>query len=92
MLFFFFKQIHLDIKYTSDPEIKLPIVILPEVPAVKQPPAPAGFGFEAFGSPNQPVWNTTPQQGPQPMDPPPPYGAYAMYPPNSHSDKDSYGF
>uniref|UniRef100_A0A4W6G802 Arrestin C-terminal-like domain-containing protein n=1 Tax=Lates calcarifer TaxID=8187 RepID=A0A4W6G802_LATCA len=85
-------KIHLDIKYTSDPEIKLPIVILPEVPAVKQPPAPAGFGFEAFGSPNQPVWNTTPQQGPQPMDPPPPYGAYAMYPPNSHSDKDSYGF
>lgn len=80
----FFLQIQLDIKYARDPEIKLPIVVLlaSEDPAMKQPPASAAFGFEAFGNLNQPAWSTAPRQqaAPQPMDPPPPYGAYAMYP------------
>ncbi|XP_042344386.1 arrestin domain-containing protein 3-like [Plectropomus leopardus] len=76
-------KINLDVKYASDPEIKLPIVILPssEVPAVKQPP-PAGPGFEAFGNPNQAHWSMAPQPlpAPQGLDPPPPYGAYSVYP------------
>ncbi|XP_008299396.1 arrestin domain-containing protein 3-like [Stegastes partitus] len=84
-------KIQLDIKYATDPTIKLPIVILPNVPAVKQPPAGASsFGFEAFGNPNQPMWNTAPQYAlPTAMDPPPPYGAYAGYAgyPSLPSDK-----
>nr|XP_040052184.1 arrestin domain-containing protein 3-like [Gasterosteus aculeatus aculeatus] len=77
-------KIHLDIKYAADPEIKLPIVILPssEVLAVKPPPAAAGFGFEAFGNPDEVPWGMPPpSQAPsQAAEPPPPYGAYAMYP------------
>ncbi|XP_026198115.1 arrestin domain-containing protein 3-like [Anabas testudineus] len=75
-------KLHLDIKCASDPEIKLPVVILPEFPAVKQSPAPSYLGFQAFGSPNQLAWSTTHQQAAfQPMDFPPSYGTYAMYPP-----------
>lgn len=87
-------QIYLDIKCTKDPVIKLPIVVLPEVPAVKNSPAPAEFGFEALGKPNQPTWSSTPQQAAhQPLDPPPPYGVYAMpqYT-NTHLDKSSTAF
>ncbi|KAM9858638.1 uncharacterized protein ACBR49_020624 [Aulostomus maculatus] len=89
-------KIHLDVKYTSDPEIKLPIVILPaiEAPAMKQPPAAgAAFGFEGFGNPSQPTWGYTPQQQatPQFMDFPPPYGAHAMYP-SLDCDKNHSGF
>uniref|UniRef100_UPI0037E75EB6 arrestin domain-containing protein 3-like n=1 Tax=Semicossyphus pulcher TaxID=241346 RepID=UPI0037E75EB6 len=77
-------KIHLDIKCAADPEIKLPIVVMPasEVPAVKQPPPSAGFGFEPFGNPNAAPWGMTPppQAAPRPDDPPPPYGAAAMYP------------
>ena len=74
-------QIQLDIKFSLDPEIKLPIVVLPEVPAMKQASAPAEIGFEAFENPSKPTWSTTPQQAaPQPMDPPPPYAAFAIYP------------
>ncbi|KAM9360650.1 uncharacterized protein ABDE67_001263 [Symphorus nematophorus] len=84
-------KIHLDVKCASDPEIKLPIVVLPasEVPAEKQLPASADFGFEAFGSPNQTSFSTTPQHqaAPQPEDPPPAYGAYAMYPSFPESGK-----
>lgn len=88
-----FPQIHLDIKYATDPEIKLPIVVLPafEGPAVEKPPTSAAFGFEAFGNPNQPTWSLTPQQHQatlQPMDPPPHYGAHAMYPPFTDPDKE----
>lgn len=77
----------MDVKYASDPQIKFPIVILPasQFPAVAPHSASAGFGFEAFGYPNPPVWDAVPppQQpaAPQPFDPPPSYGAYAMYPP-----------
>ncbi|XP_044052562.1 arrestin domain-containing protein 3-like [Siniperca chuatsi] len=84
-------KIHLNIKCASDPEIKLPIVVLPasEVPAMKQPPPSAGFGFEAFGNPNQTPWSTAPQQqaAPQAVDPPPPYAAYASYPSFADSSK-----
>ncbi|KAI3372505.1 hypothetical protein L3Q82_022981 [Scortum barcoo] len=77
-------KVHLDIKYATDPEIKLPIVVLPatEVAAKKQPAPSGDFGFEAFGNPNQAAGGTTPQQqaAPGALDPPPPYGAYAMYP------------
>ncbi|XP_031165162.1 arrestin domain-containing protein 3-like [Sander lucioperca] len=76
-------RIYLDVKFASNPEIKLPIVILPsfEVPAMK-PPAAAGFGFKAFGDPDQAPWSTASQAqaAPQEVDPPPPYDAYAMYP------------
>ncbi|XP_040897368.1 arrestin domain-containing protein 3-like [Toxotes jaculatrix] len=81
-------KIHLDIKCALDPVVKLPIVVLPEVSVVKQPPASAAFGFEPYGEPNQPTKRTAPQQAvPQSVDPPPPYGAYAMYPPTTHPDK-----
>ncbi|CAJ1068492.1 arrestin domain-containing protein 3-like [Xyrichtys novacula] len=81
-------KVYLDIKCASDPEIKLPIVVLPalEAPSHKQPPPSAGFGFEPFGNPNPAPWGMTPplQVAPRPVDPPPPYGACAapaMYPP-----------
>lgn len=84
----FFSQIHLDIKCASDPEIKLPVVILPEFGALMQPPAPSSFGFEAYRNPNQLAWSTTPQQAAfQPVDSPPSYGTYAMYPTVTDIDK-----
>nr|XP_046242922.1 arrestin domain-containing protein 3-like [Scatophagus argus] len=80
-------KIYLDIKCALDPEIKLPIVILPasEVPNKKHPPASADFGFEAFGSP----WSMTPQQqaAAQHVESPPAYGAHALYPPFPESNK-----
>jgi len=82
-------KIHLNLKYAANPEIKLPIVILPssEVPAIQQPPAAAAFGFEAFGDQDQGPWSMKPQPQPAPQaeDPPPPYGAHAMYPPSNYS-------
>lgn len=56
---------------------------------MKQPPAPAAFGFEAFGNPNQAPWSTAPQQqaAPRAVDLPPPYAAYAMHPSFTASDK-----
>ncbi|XP_041642442.1 arrestin domain-containing protein 3-like [Cheilinus undulatus] len=81
-------RVYLDIKYASDPEIKFPIVILPaaEIPAVAPAPAASAFGYQPFGIMNPPAWGTVPPQpptAPQPLDPPPPYGSYGMYPPLS---------
>uniref|UniRef100_A0A3Q3J5R1 Arrestin C-terminal-like domain-containing protein n=1 Tax=Monopterus albus TaxID=43700 RepID=A0A3Q3J5R1_MONAL len=71
-------KVHLDIKCASDPKIKLPIVVLPDLP---NPPTSTGLGFEAFGNPLQPTWSITPQQAAfQPVNPPPPYEAYSLYP------------
>ena len=49
---------------------------------MKQPPAASGFGFEAFGSQEKAPRSLPPQAyaAPQAMDPPPAYGAHAMYP------------
>ncbi|XP_041793005.1 arrestin domain-containing protein 3-like [Chelmon rostratus] len=79
-------RVYLDVKYASDPQIKFPIVILPasQVAALAPPPAASGIGFEPFGTTNPPAWGMAPPQPPaatQPSDPPPAYGAYAMYPP-----------
>lgn len=70
-------------KYFSDPRIMFPIVVLPasEGPAVQQAATSAGIGPEAFGSRTQ--WSMAPQEGAtlQPVDQPPAYGEYALYPP-----------
>uniref|UniRef100_A0A672FF79 Arrestin domain-containing protein 3-like n=1 Tax=Salarias fasciatus TaxID=181472 RepID=A0A672FF79_SALFA len=72
-------KVILDIKYAQDPEIKLPIIVLPKISGEKQPTANAGF--ESFGGANYPAWSNTPQQAAHAfVDPPPPYGAYPMYP------------
>ncbi|KAM7391782.1 hypothetical protein PAMP_022440 [Pampus punctatissimus] len=75
-------KFHLDIKCATDPTIKLPIVILPEVPDMEKPPAYAAFGFGSFGNPNQPAWSTAPQQqaAAQAMDAPPPYESICNVP------------
>lgn len=56
---------------------------------MKQPPTSAGIGLEEFGSPSQTQWSMAPRQQAtlQPVDPPPAYGAYAMYPPFSDFDQ-----
>ncbi|KAK2837373.1 hypothetical protein Q5P01_014585 [Channa striata] len=79
-------RVYLDIKFASDPEIKFPIIILPasQVPPVGPPPTSSGYGFEAFGNPNPPVWGLVPPQppaAPQPFGAPPPYEAHGVYPP-----------
>lgn len=72
-------------KYFSDPRIMFPIVVLPasEGPAVQQAATSAGIGPEAFGSRFQTQWSMAPQEGAtlQPVDQPPAYGEYALYPP-----------
>ncbi|KAM9744115.1 arrestin domain-containing protein 3-like [Menidia menidia] len=70
-------KIYLDIKFAGNPEIKLPIVILPEFSGRKQPPASSSYGFQGLVTSTEPTWSATPQM----MEPPPPYGACAMYPP-----------
>ncbi|XP_033974196.1 arrestin domain-containing protein 3-like [Trematomus bernacchii] len=82
-------KVHLDVKYASDPEITLPIVILPasEDNPKQQQPSDAGFGFDVFGNPEQAPWSPAPHQpaaAASAMDPPPPYAAHAMYPANQY--------
>ncbi|XP_054587426.2 arrestin domain-containing protein 3-like [Nothobranchius furzeri] len=70
-------QVYLDIRFTSNLEIKVPIIILPEVLDIRHlPPSYSDCGFEAFGNPAPPTRGTTPQA----MEPPPSYEASAMYP------------
>ncbi|XP_061762310.1 arrestin domain-containing protein 3-like [Nerophis ophidion] len=81
-------KIFLDVKFATDPKIKLPIVVLSalEVSDRKQRPAPSAvIGFDAFGNSNQPPWSQTPQYGAaaQPLDFPPPY--------ESLNNADKYG-
>lgn len=87
-----FLQVYLDIKCAKDPEIKIPIVVLPTLrrPAEKCPPASAGIGLEAFGGPVQSQWTTLPQQQAElhQEDQPPSYEACMMYPP--FSDYEEY--
>ncbi|XP_074527308.1 arrestin domain-containing protein 3-like [Halichoeres trimaculatus] len=78
-------KIYLDIKCATDPEIKFPIVVMPasEASTVKKKPPSDAIGFEAFGNPNPAPWGTTPspqQVASRSVDPPPPYGAAAVYP------------
>lgn len=77
-------KVQLDIKCASDPEIKLPIAVLPvfEHRTGKQQPPSAGVGSGAFGNSNPSPWGMVPPQQvvPSALDPPPPYGAVAAYP------------
>lgn len=79
-----FLQVYLDIKCAKDPEVKIPIVVLPAFrrPAEKHPPASAAVGLEAFGGPVQPQRSRLPQEAAlYPEDQPPSYEACTMYPP-----------
>lgn len=78
-------QVRLNIKCALDPEIKLPIIILPASEV------PADYGFEKCGHLNQASWNMAPQKPavPDPVHLPPPYGAYAKYPSLPVPDKYS---
>lgn len=73
-------RVTLNVKYTSDLEIKFPIVILgtPKFPAAPpSPTASAAFGFGHADLP-QPL-----AAAPNPFDPPPSYEASNLYPPIS---------
>ncbi|XP_029366437.1 arrestin domain-containing protein 3-like [Echeneis naucrates] len=81
-------KIYLDIKCAANPQIKFPIVVMPETLSGQQPPAASVFGFEAFGQANPPSWSSTPHRAaPTHVEEPPPYGAHAMYPFFPYSDK-----
>lgn len=56
---------------------------------MQQAATSAGIGLEAFGSPFQTQWSMATQQQAalQPVDHPPAYGEYAMYPPVSDSGR-----
>nr|XP_061803932.1 arrestin domain-containing protein 3-like [Nerophis lumbriciformis] len=71
-------KIFLDVKYVLNPEVKLPIVVLPafEGPTGRQPPRHAAYGFEEFGYSNQQNWGNDAQN----LDLPPPYEAHKWYP------------
>lgn len=81
----YFLQVYLDIKCAVDPEIKIPIVVLPTLrrPAEKCPPASAGIGLEAFGGSAQSQRTMLPRQqaGLHREDQPPSYEACMLYPP-----------
>ncbi|XP_076015978.1 arrestin domain-containing protein 3-like isoform X2 [Genypterus blacodes] len=56
------------------------------IPTGQQPPAYGGFGASAFGNPDLRAWGPAQPQQPdanhqQPVNLPPPYASYGMYPP-----------
>ncbi|XP_060927835.1 arrestin domain-containing protein 3-like isoform X1 [Limanda limanda] len=86
-------RVYLDVKYSSDPEIKFPIVILPagQGSAVAPPPADSDFGCgfpsEKSGNPEMVAWGTAAPQPPtQAFGPPPAYSEHEMYPPTRDYD------
>lgn len=84
-MIYMFLQVSLDIKCAIDPEVKIPIVVLPAFrrPAEKHPPASAGIGLEAFGGPVQSRGSRLPQEAAlYREDQPPSYEACTMYPPD----------
>ncbi|XP_055367860.1 arrestin domain-containing protein 3-like [Betta splendens] len=73
-------KVHLNIKCASDLEVKVPVVVLPTLGVPRQPP-PYSFEPEAYEIPNQEDWSATPQQAAfQPVDSPPSYKTYTLYP------------
>uniref|UniRef100_A0A4W5M9X8 Arrestin C-terminal-like domain-containing protein n=1 Tax=Hucho hucho TaxID=62062 RepID=A0A4W5M9X8_9TELE len=83
----------LDVPYARDPEIKLPLVILPatQMPGL-QPPPYSDFGFDSFGNTNQPGWNSTPQFPTAPgAYPPTAPGAYPPMAPGAYAPPPAYG-
>uniref|UniRef100_H3DDA7 Arrestin C-terminal-like domain-containing protein n=1 Tax=Tetraodon nigroviridis TaxID=99883 RepID=H3DDA7_TETNG len=76
---------YLDNKCARDPEVTIPIVVLPNLrgPAERSPPAAAGIGLEGFGSPDRSQQTVLPRQQASldQEDQPPSYEACAMYPP-----------
>lgn len=82
-----FLQVYLDIKCAKDPEIKIPIVVLPAFrrPAEERPSASAAIGLEAIRDPVKPQQSMLPQQQAalHREDQPPSYEACTMYPPFS---------
>ncbi|XP_068594531.1 arrestin domain-containing protein 3-like [Brachionichthys hirsutus] len=73
-------KVSLDVKWAANPEIKLPIVILP-ASAERGSPDAAGFDLEVFNNSNQrPRAMMSQQAAPQPLDPPPAYEAHEKYP------------
>ncbi|XP_077572197.1 arrestin domain-containing protein 3-like [Stigmatopora nigra] len=76
-------RVYLDVKYSSDPEIKFPITILPafQASAALAPSMPltsTGLEFTSHGYQNPPPLDAFSPQ--QPFDPPPPYEGHGMYP------------
>lgn len=78
-------KIHLDIKCAKDPEIKLPIVVLPDLSntAVKKQPTKC----KEYEDSTQPSQSSALHHPAAPSsEEPPPYGAHAMYPTFTQSD------
>nr|XP_061803931.1 arrestin domain-containing protein 3-like [Nerophis lumbriciformis] len=75
-------RVYLDVKYSSDPEVKFPITILPgfqaSAMAANMPSTSTGFEFASHGYQNPPAFDTF--STPQPFNPPPSYGGHGMYP------------
>ncbi|MEQ2229776.1 hypothetical protein ILYODFUR_022345 [Ilyodon furcidens] len=69
-------KVYLDITCAPSIVLKLPIVILPELTDENHLPPTSGFRYEPFGTSYEPAWIN----GPQAIDPPPPYEAAALYP------------
>uniref|UniRef100_A0AAV2MRL0 Arrestin C-terminal-like domain-containing protein n=1 Tax=Knipowitschia caucasica TaxID=637954 RepID=A0AAV2MRL0_KNICA len=92
-------RVYLDIKYASDPKIKLPIVILRAQPVCGNapPPAASDFGVGAYGNAQPPIYCPMPYapQGPQYIPPQPgattPLSAPAVNPSDPPPPYTAYG-